>query len=261
MTGRSRGAAGAGRGVRQGAGHVARPGARAGVLRVPRARPVRRGAVDRRAEAPAGPDRAVRRKDRVPQGHPQLRRGEHAGRAHQARRGRRRDASRPATRRSLSFADDDAVVVPSAADGSNGRPSKPVDGEVRRAAASSCSTTARWSIAAITSCTNTSNPEVMLGAALLAKQRRREGPDVQAVGEDHDGARARRWSATTTTRPGCGRIWRSWASTWSATAAPPASATPARCPRRSPRPSTTTTCRSPRCCRATATSRAASTPT
>ena len=43
-------------------------------------------------------------------------------------------------------------------------------------------------IAAITSCTNTSNPSVMLGAALLAKQRRREGPDLQAVGEDHDGA-------------------------------------------------------------------------
>ena len=43
-------------------------------------------------------------------------------------------------------------------------------------------------IAAITSCTNTSNPSVMVGAALLAKQRRRAGPEPQAVGEDHAGA-------------------------------------------------------------------------
>ena len=65
------------------------PAARAEVLGVPRAGPVRRGAVDRRAQAPAGPDLAVRREDGVPQGHSQLRRGEHAGRALQARRGRR----------------------------------------------------------------------------------------------------------------------------------------------------------------------------
>ena len=62
----------------------------AGVLRVPRTRPGRRGAVDRRAQAPAGPHRAVGRQDRVPQGHPQLRRREPARRVHQARRGRRR---------------------------------------------------------------------------------------------------------------------------------------------------------------------------
>ena len=48
--------------------------ARAGVLRVPRARPVHRGAVDRRPEAPAGPHRARRRQGGVPQGHAQLRR-------------------------------------------------------------------------------------------------------------------------------------------------------------------------------------------
>ena len=41
-------------------------------------------------------------------------------------------------------------------------------------------------------------------------------------------------------------------------AAPPASAIPARCPSRSPRRSTRATSSSPRCCRATATSRAAS---
>ena len=46
------------RGLRQGAGPVARPGHGAGVLRVPRARPVHGGAQHRRPEAPAGPDRA-----------------------------------------------------------------------------------------------------------------------------------------------------------------------------------------------------------
>ena len=44
-------------------------------------------------------------------------------------------------------------------------------------------------IAAITSCTNTSNPSVMIGAGLLAKQRGRARPEVQAVGEDVAGAR------------------------------------------------------------------------
>ena len=43
-------------------------------------------------------------------------------------------------------------------------------------------------IAAVTSCTNTSNPEVMLGAALLARNAVEKGPGLQAVGEDIDGA-------------------------------------------------------------------------
>ncbi len=80
-------------------------------------------------------------------------------------------ASDPAS--SLAFADDDAVV-PSAAVGSNGRPSKPV--EVK------CEDRGEFIldhgavvIAAITSCTNTSNPEVMLGAALLAKNAVEKG--------------------------------------------------------------------------------------
>jgi aconitate hydratase len=79
-------------------------------------------------------------------------------------------ASDPAV---LSFADNDAVV-PSAAIGSNGRPSNPVD--VR------CEGRGEFVldhgavvIAAITSCTNTSNPEVMLGAALLAKNAIEKG--------------------------------------------------------------------------------------
>jgi aconitate hydratase len=39
-------------------------------------------------------------------------------------------------------------------------------------------------IAAITSCTNTSNPSVMLGAGLLARRPSSEGPEGQAVGQD-----------------------------------------------------------------------------
>ncbi|MEV5719004.1 aconitate hydratase AcnA [Amycolatopsis mediterranei] len=70
---------------------------------------------------------------------------------------------------SLSFAEDDAApVTSSAANGASGRPSKPVK----------VSTSDRGEfvldhgavvIASITSCTNTSNPSVMLGAALLAR--------------------------------------------------------------------------------------------
>ncbi|MEU4671479.1 aconitate hydratase [Amycolatopsis sp. NPDC023774] len=70
---------------------------------------------------------------------------------------------------SLSFAEDDAApVTTSAANGASGRPSKPVK----------VSTADRGEfvldhgavvIASITSCTNTSNPSVMLGAALLAR--------------------------------------------------------------------------------------------
>lgn len=73
-------------------------------------------------------------------------------------------ASDPAV---LSFDDNDAVE-PSAAVGANGRPSKPV--EVRSDDRGEFILDhGAVAIAAITSCTNTSNPEVMLGAALLAK--------------------------------------------------------------------------------------------
>ncbi len=67
-------AAGSGRGLRQRAGPVARPQARARILGVSRARPVHRGAVDRRTEASAGPNRVVRSQVHVPQDHSQLRR-------------------------------------------------------------------------------------------------------------------------------------------------------------------------------------------
>src|SRR5699024_7728609 len=79
---------------------------------------------------------------------------------------------------SLQFADEDAVTVHSAADGSSGRPSKPT--RVR--------STERGDfvldhgavvIASITSCTNTSNPQVMLGAALLARNAVDKGLEVK----------------------------------------------------------------------------------
>ena len=73
-------------------------------------------------------------------------------------------ASDPAV---LSFADNDAVL-PSAAVGSNGRPSTPVTVKSDELGEFIVDHGAVV-IAAITSCTNTSNPEVMLGAALLAK--------------------------------------------------------------------------------------------
>ena len=89
-------------------------------------------------------------------------------------------------------------------------------------------------IAAITSCTNTSNPSVMIGAGLLAKKAVEHGPHAQAVGEDAASRPARRWSPSTCEAPGLHAVpRRSSASTSSATAARPASATAARCPTRS----------------------------
>ncbi|MGW5742930.1 aconitate hydratase [Amycolatopsis sp. NPDC003861] len=80
---------------------------------------------------------------------------------------------------SLSFAEDDAApVTSSAANGASGRPSKPVK----------VSSADRGEfvldhgavvIASITSCTNTSNPSVMLGAALLARNAVEKGLAVK----------------------------------------------------------------------------------
>ena len=80
-------------------------------------------------------------------------------------------ASDPAV---LSFADNDVVDVASAAVGSNGRPSKPVDVKSDERGEFILDHGAVV-IAAITSCTNTSNPEVMMGAALLAKNAVEKG--------------------------------------------------------------------------------------
>ncbi len=81
-------------------------------------------------------------------------------------------ASDPA---SLSFADDGAVDVrPSAANGAAGRPSKPVTVRSEERGEFVLDHGAVV-VAGITSCTNTSNPSVMLGAALLAKKAVEKG--------------------------------------------------------------------------------------
>jgi aconitate hydratase len=75
----------------------------------------------------------------------------------------------------LSFADNGAVDMrPSASNGSSGRPSKPV--LVRSADRGEFVLDhGAVVVAGITSCTNTSNPSVMLGAALLAKKAVEKG--------------------------------------------------------------------------------------
>jgi aconitate hydratase len=69
----------------------------------------------------------------------------------------------------LSFADEDAVdALPSAANGAEGRPTNPI-GVRSDEGGEFIIDHGAVVIAAITSCTNTSNPEVMIGAALLAR--------------------------------------------------------------------------------------------
>ena len=138
-----------GRGVRQGAGPLARPGPRAALLRVPRARPVDGRPV-------ASPARSARRTgSRWPTPRPRFR--DALPVLH-----RRRQPERHVPR-----------VRPDRAARTSGRPTRP----------RSPSTTAPRPtidhgavvIAAITSCTNTSNPSVMIGAALLAKKAVEKG--------------------------------------------------------------------------------------
>ncbi|MFD0360938.1 aconitate hydratase [Nocardia sp. GCM10030253] len=80
-------------------------------------------------------------------------------------------ASDPAV---LSFADDDSEFVPSAANGATGRPSKPVKVSSEEYGDFVLDHGAVV-VASITSCTNTSNPSVMLGAALLARNAVEKG--------------------------------------------------------------------------------------
>lgn len=73
----------------------------------------------------------------------------------------------------LSFADDGAVV-PNASNGAEGRPSKPVTVRSEERGEFVLDHGAVV-VAGITSCTNTSNPSVMIGAALLAKKAVEKG--------------------------------------------------------------------------------------
>ncbi|MGW3278671.1 aconitate hydratase AcnA [Nocardia rhamnosiphila] len=80
-------------------------------------------------------------------------------------------ASDPAT---LSFADDGAVNVQSAANNADGRPSKPIK-VVSEERGEFILDHGAVAVAGITSCTNTSNPSVMIGAALLARNAVEKG--------------------------------------------------------------------------------------
>ncbi len=89
----------AGRGVRQGAGSLARPGPRGRLLRDARAGPVHGRSVHRRAEAPAGPHRALRRQAVVPQVRARLHRRRRGRAACAQRRGRGGPGVLPGQRR------------------------------------------------------------------------------------------------------------------------------------------------------------------
>ncbi|NKQ52594.1 aconitate hydratase AcnA [Amycolatopsis sp. K13G38] len=78
----------------------------------------------------------------------------------------------------LSFAEEDAVALPSAANGASGRPTKPVTVRSQERGEFVLDHGAVV-IASITSCTNTSNPSVMLGAALLARNAVEKGLSVK----------------------------------------------------------------------------------
>ena len=114
-------------------------------------------------EAPAGPDRAHRRQGRLPQGAADLRRPP---------RGRRRGglvASRRATpRRRAARTAPTVVTSPSPRATAADRPSKKVTVTTAEGASFEIDH-GIVSIASITSCTNTSNPSVMMAAAMLAK--------------------------------------------------------------------------------------------
>ncbi|MGY3122122.1 aconitate hydratase 1 [Bradyrhizobium sp. S3.14.4] len=113
-------------------------------------------------------------------------------------------------------------------------------------------------IAAITSCTNTSNPSVLIGAGLLARNAAAKGLKAKPWVKTSLAPGSQVVAASISPIPVCRPISTRSASTWSASAAPPASAIPVRCPRRSRSRSTTTASSRPPCSPATATSKAAS---
>ena len=148
----------------------------------------------RRAEAAAGPDRAHRRQGGLPRGPRRLRptaptttvdealatASRPATRPPPRQHGRRRQR-RPTRRRPLPGAD--------------GRPSRNGRGDAGRRHADRARPRRTWRSPRSPRCTNTSNPSVMVAAALLAKNAVERGPHRQAVGQDLAGARAPRSSS------------------------------------------------------------------
>ena len=147
LTGRAERARRAGRGLRQGAGPLARRGPRGHLLRGTRARPVHDRAVDRRAEAPAGPGGPVRRQEAFREAV---------------------TAYVPGSAQDDGVADTFPASDPVAAEPA-GKPSKPTQATLDDGTTVTIDH-GSVVIAAITSCTNTSNPSVMVGAALLARK-------------------------------------------------------------------------------------------
>ncbi len=84
-------------------------------------------------------------------------------------------------------------------------------------------------IAAITSCTNTSNPRNMIAAGLLARNANRARPDRASRGSSRSLAPGSKAvdAVSGRSRPAA-RSWKSWASASSPSPAPPATACPAR---------------------------------
>ena len=117
-------------------------------------------------------------------------------------------------------------------------------------------------IAAITSCTNTSNPSVLVAAGLVARKARALGPEAQALGQDQRSRRDRRSSPTISTRPGCSEDLDAIGFNlvgYGCTTCIGNSGPLRRADQQGDQRATTSS--PPRCCRATATSRAASRPT
>ena len=83
-------------------------------------------------------------------------------------------------------------------------------------------------IAAITSCTNTSNPSVLIAAGLVARNAREKGLTSKPWVKTLAGAGVRRWSPTICARPSCSSPSTSSASTSPVSDAPPASETRVR---------------------------------
>ena len=167
---------GAGRGLRQGAGPLARRLARAGLLRVPRARPRQRRALHRRPEASAGPGRDHRGEAGLPRGTADYAPDGDSDPDDAAAEGSTVDESVEET-----FPASDPASPFAHGNGAAGKPHEAVTGHGGTGRASKPTRVVMEDgteteidhghvvIAAITSCTNTSNPPVMIGAALLAK--------------------------------------------------------------------------------------------
>ena len=231
----------------------------------PRVRRDRDAVPDRRRDAvvPAahGSDAGARRPRRA------LREGPGpVARARRRARVRRRARARPRHRRAVARRSAPAPG-PGRAGAASARASAPPSRrptavparpDRRRRATRRRSATARWRSRPSRRCTNTSNPTVMVGAGLLARNAVARGLHVSPTVKTSlaPGSKA---VTGYLEKAGLWSRWRRSASRSPATAARPASATPARWPSRSRRPSNRTSWSSRRSCRATATSRAGST--